>query len=405
MNNAKENEANIWKWKPPGRASLLRQKSTFDTDVTNLPLEEAAAIVWERLHRKTTPRGVVGGGSDPLEVFRGFDRTGCGRLSPGDVAGALARIGLKASVGFVLSVVRREDAPEAENQAAAQQVDYADFVNALEARKPLPFGLVRSLLSGLVLQLGGDWGGGDESARSVYLMPEAATSATATASGGSPPDNQQWRLTSDGFLECKDRQASTAVASLLQGEEEAQLAARGEQDDSGDEGFGCSLDDSPRPKRTKRHSVVALAAPTDRGALQPLVLGLEGLVAGKKNAAGGKDFVSASRRRPAGHGARRAQRWQRNEATGELFSLGNGLYLTVKSGVKTMDAKLWVNKCKGSNAQKWAFEADSNEGGPGGGGGGTEGNQGAAVDLDEDEDWGQSQSNEKAHNPLMGSCF
>jgi len=122
MNNAKENEANIWKWKPPGRASLLRQKSTFDTDVTNLPLEEAAAIVWERLHRKTTPRGVVGGGSDPLEVFRGFDRTACGRLSPGDVAGALARIGLKASVGFVLSVVRREDAPEAENQAAAQQV-------------------------------------------------------------------------------------------------------------------------------------------------------------------------------------------------------------------------------------------------------------------------------------------
>ena len=65
---------------------------------------------------------MVGGGSDPHEVFRSFDKTACGLLSPADIVKALARIGLKASLGFVAAVVRCEDTSETNNQAATELV-------------------------------------------------------------------------------------------------------------------------------------------------------------------------------------------------------------------------------------------------------------------------------------------
>lgn len=375
-------EAKLWKRKPSvRRTSFTRQKSNLDTDITPLPLEEAATVVWERLHKKTTPRGVVGGGSDPHEVFRSLDRTSCGRLTPEEIVEVLAQIGLKSSTQFVEAVVRCEDASETENQAASTLVDYVDFVELLKARRPRPFGVVRSVLSGLVLEVGSEWGGGDEAARSVYLMPEAKKGK---------PDNQQWRLTADGFLECKDRQAKSAascsgeqlrtaspVVSLdetLDADSRTEVVVDLESDGSGGGG-------SFQPR-------------VSAAALQPLVLGIEGLLEGAN--LGPKDFVVASRRQPAGAKSRRAQRWQLNETTGEVFSLENGMYLTVKGGVKTMDAKLWVNKCKGTLAQKWRFEPSVPEEEPAPSGG---------TEVEDEADEEVKATSEDSHNPLMGSRF
>jgi hypothetical protein len=286
-------------------------------------------------------------------------------------------------------------------------VNYIDFVEQLKARRPLPFGVVRSMLSGLVLELGSDWGGGVNASRSVYLMPEAK---------GRPQENQQWRLTADGFFECKERQAASIVVAV---EEEAV----GEEEDAGDvassvqgsegsiakaaavcdldkeENSGANSGSTNNRLRLAREAAAAMALP-------PLVLSLEGVVEGTKDSgdSGKKDYVVASRRRPAGDGVRRAQRWQLNDTTGEVFSLESGMYLTVKGGVKTIDAKLWVNKCKSSSAQKWALEISTAathhaDGGEDSGCGAT---AAAAAAEDGAFSWGGA---EEAHNPLMGSRF
>jgi len=311
------------------------------------------------------------------------------------------RLGLKASSKFLDRVRGADRANESDEwlpQATSalfskfpSQVDYADFVDAVKRLRPRPFGFFKSSVSGLVLEMGA----GDSGVRALLLMPRDESNP-----------NQHWRLTADGYIEC----LAGAELTVL-GDRRCVL---------GIEGFVDKFSDKFNQKQPQKNSKFVVCSPRLCAPEPPVTEGAaredgKGQLNQAATAAAEEELLKERRALEFAAlaelptGAQQAQRWRYN-ARFEIFSRASaGMFLTVKGGNKTVDAQVWVNSCKKSNAQKWTFEPlDDHDEKPTPRGGGPLKSFASQDSSSQDSTTGGDQDDDSTspfHNPLMGSKF